>query len=324
MASVCHTGHYRVVNQDLSDWLDSVAAGCRARVEPLPPAASYRRFYRLWDTANVSRICMWAPPPNEDSSRFVTLARRLHTAGLPVPEIEAHEPVSGFVLMSDLGGRNLEAAYAAGEEDRAVEIAIEQLHLLQTLPPGEVPPYDRQRLEDELDIFSQWYVEGTLGEEPPAQWPALRERMAAEIIRQPTVVVHRDYHCQNLLLSPEGSFGIVDFQDALAGPALYDLASLLRDCYHRFSEGDISRHLHTYLQRTPLEIPEPERSLNLTALQRQLKAVGIFARLKLRDDKDSHLKYIQPVLEHAEFLAAGLDGYEALADWLQALRGSQP
>ena len=134
--------------------------------------------------------------------------------------------------------------------------------------------------------------------------------------------VHRDYHCRNLLFDPDsGELGVVDFQDALMGPASYDLASLLHDCYHDFSDAAIERWRNWYLEHSPLPL-NPETfalDVTLTAIQRQLKAVGIFVRLRLRDGKTTHLEHVLPVLDSISRLAAPLPQLAPLADWLATL-----
>ena len=303
-------------------WLSSVLpTGSTYRLEALAPAASFRRFYRV-HLETRSAVLMDAPAPQEDAARFVRLAHRFHRADVPVPDILAHHEPWGYVLMSDLGTRDLQAAYAAGEANEAVRTAIEHLVRLQRIPSEDVPPYTPQRLRDELHLFRQWFVEARLGRNVHPRWTEFCSAIVEEIICQPRCVVHRDYHCQNLLLSDAGQFGVVDFQDALAGPALYDLASLLRDCYHRFDEASIARFLALYLDSSAFQIDEPARALDLTALQRQLKAIGIFARLALRDGKDTHIEHIGPVLSHACDVTKRLDGYAELGNWLNELRGA--
>ena len=119
------------------------------------------------------------------------------------------------------------------------------------------------------------------------------------MLEQPQTCVHRDYHCRNLLFK-QNQLGVVDFQDALIGPGLYDIASLLRDCYYRHNEAQVDHYLGLFLQRSPYfdaaQFTSLKRAFDLTAIQRQLKALGIFARLHLRDGKSSHLVWIEPVL----------------------------
>ena len=119
------------------------------------------------------------------------------------------------------------------------------------------------------------------------------------MLEQPQVCVHRDYHCRNLLFN-QGQIGVVDFQDALVGPGLYDIASLLRDCYYQHAEQTIDYWLDYFLSRSPLfntnDFAATKSAFDHTAIQRQIKAVGIFARLHLRDAKSSHLRWITPVV----------------------------
>ena len=149
--------------------------------------------------------------------------------------------------------------------------------------------------------------------------------------------MHRDFHGRNLLRQPDGSVGVVDFQDALIGPATYDLASLLRDCYHAFPEATVARWRDAFVAASPLPLERATFALDmdLVALQRQLKAVGIFARLSLRDGRDSHLPHVVPVLERVAVLAAarasaapvlaGLaDHVEAILPAARARLGARP
>ena len=136
---------------------------------------------------------------------------------------------------------------------------------------------------------------------------------------QPQCCVHRDYHCRNLLFADSGAFGVVDFQDALLGPVSYDLASLLHDCYSTFSETEISRWRKPYLSLAPLTL-DPDafaQDLDWSAVQRQLKAIGIFARLNSRDGKPSHLPYIEPVLARLTDICRKYPELSPLGNWLK-------
>ena len=124
---------------------------------------------------------------------------------------------------------------------------------------------------------------------------------------QGKVCVHRDFHSRNLLWGSDQVTRVVDFQDALYGPALYDIASLLRDCYVRFDETEIARWRERFRARglaaglrSRPTLRQFARHLDMTAMQRQLKAIGIFSRLELRDARPSHLVDIAPVLASRE------------------------
>ena len=300
-------------------WLETTLGGVPDLVETLRPEASFREFYRV-HRGSSSHVAMFAPPEKEDPERFVRLARLFKNAGVPAPQIHASDLGRGFVLMEDFGPRHFLDLYRNGQADEALDRGISMLQVLQRMDPTVVPPYTAIRLSDELDIFRTWLIEGLLQMNVPAYWSAVCAQLIEDLDAQPAGVVHRDYHCKNLLITEAGNLGIVDFQDALAGPVLYDLASLLRDCYWRFDEPTIRRWLTRYVEDSGWHLEDPWNQLNRTALQRQLKAVGIFSRLYLRDSKSSHLRYIIPVLDHAAFLARESTSHAGFGDWLDSVQ----
>lgn len=298
------------------------AAGARLEHwQPLRVEASHRRFYRShWagaaGAAPTTLVTMVSPPERENNGQFVALAELFARHGIGVPRLYAVDEARGFVLMSDLGERHFEDVYLSDGPDAVLPRALETLHRLQRIDDPRVPPYTRQRFEDELGIYREWFL-GRLLDQPAegpldGAFPILVEATQ----RQPVCCVHRDFHCRNLLVTPAGGVGVVDFQDALMGPATYDLASLLRDCYYHFPESEVARWRDAYLAGTALAVDRAgfARDLDFTALQRQLKAVGIFARLWLRDGRDSHLPHIVPLLERIGALAAAYPELAALAE----------
>lgn len=310
------------VNPELSAWLATLLGQPPDAVETLRPEASFRSFFRV-TTSKGTVVAMDAPPDKEDAARFVRLARLMSSHGIPVPAILAADESRGFVLMEDLGRIHLIDLYRQGNIHDALAIAVDTLLVLQQLPARELPPYTRERLDDELAIFTTWFVQDAMVAPRPAEWAEFSEDLVASVADQPVTAIHRDWHCKNLLVR-DGRLGIVDFQDALAGPALYDLASLLRDCYWVFDEATVRSMLDRYLEASPLRFDNPLYLLNRTALQRQLKAIGIFARLRLRDGKTSHLDYIDGVLAQSARLARSSFPQLSIADWLESLRQRWP
>lgn len=310
------------MNPELYDWLAEFLGAPPGSVETLRPEASFRAFFRV-TTATGTAVAMDAPPDKEDAARFVRLARLMSSYAIPVPAILHADERRGFVLMEDLGSTHLIDCYRRGDTTSVLGLAVDNLLLLQRLPAGELPPYTPERLRDELTIFTTWFVEGAMITRPPAQWPGFAGELVVSVAAQPVTAIHRDWHCKNLLVR-DGRLGIVDFQDALAGPALYDLASLLRDCYWVFDEATVRAMLDRYLQATSLRFDQPLDLLNRTALQRQLKAIGIFARLCLRDGKTSHLDYVDGVLAQSSRLADTCFPGLPIAGWLDGLRRRWP
>lgn len=291
----------------------------RLRFEPLPVEASTRRFFRVHGGA-ATYVAMHAPPATEDNPRFVALARAFRAGGLCTPQVYAFDERRGYLLVEDLGRRNFETAYAEGAADAALDAALRALVLLQALPAGDIPPYTETRFAAELDLFANWLIGRLLGTVPPPFFAQVRELLVDATQSMPQRPLHRDYHCRNLLWRDDGTVGVLDFQDALIGPVTYDVASLLRDCYHAFDEADVAKWRTRYLRLAGLGIDERRfaHAFDLTALQRQLKAVGIFARLWLRDQRRSHLRDIVPVLRRIATVSRGYPETADLADWLDA------
>ena len=290
--------------------------GALVAFEPLAREASARQFYRA-TSHDGSRIAMDAPPATENNAQFRALSTLFRANGIPVPEVFAFDP-RGFLLVSDFGDRRFDQAYAAGREEECLDLALEALLRIQSVASDIVPRYEIARFRDELGIFAEWLVQGFLGLETPAFIDDAWETLIDATQAQPMVTVHRDYHSRNLLLRDDGSLGIVDFQDALRGPVTYDLVSLLRDCYHFFPDAIVAKWLTRYrrLADCGLTAPDFRRAFDLTGIQRHLKAAGIFARLKLRDGRDSHLRDIAPTLERVVDVAGGYRDLADLSHWI--------
>ena len=224
--------------QAIADFLG--AAGWAA-VEPtmLAGDASFRRYYRLIDGERRA-VLMDAPPPHEDVRSFVQVAGMLRRHGLSAPEIFAEDRELGLLLIEDFGDDTYTRLIARGaDEAELYTLAVDTLVALQravTTAP-DLPPYDEDRLLAEAALLTEWYAPEMLGaplstdlrEEYSALW---REALALAALPGPTLVL-RDYHVDNLMLLPGRDgvrrCGLLDFQDALAGPAGYDLVSLLED-----------------------------------------------------------------------------------------------
>ena len=297
--------------------------------EPLAAEASFRQFFRLRAGDN-SWIVMDSPPDKERNDQFCHLAAVFQAARLPVPEIIAADHAAGFYLLSDLGERDLETAYRDGDTDAALSAATDALVQLQQVRDPQIVAYTPARFSDELEIFNDWFLDHLLDRSLPVAVEPIFDLLVRRTQDQPQCCVHRDYHCRNLLFSRSGQLGIVDFQDALVGPAAYDLASLLRDCYHEFPETEVARWCRIYLTRREQHTEASydsgrfRQDVDYCAVQRQLKAIGIFARLAGRDGKVSHLPHIAPLLRRLIRLCNDYPELAALGTFLEQLPGQLP
>ena len=295
--------------QELSAWLEPRLAELfeRRGWGEVPPAtlisassdASFRRYFR-WESEGRSLVVMDAPPPQEDCRPFVKVAGLLAEAGLHVPEILAADLQRGFLLLGDLGRQTYLDVIDDSNADALFDDAIRALIALQQLPVSSpLPAYDEALLRRELQLFPDWYVQRHLGHgfsaAQQAVWDQACQLLIDSALRQPRVLVHRDYMPRNLMLSTPNP-GVLDFQDAVIGPVTYDITSLFKDAFLSWPEARVERWLQQYWESARVVgIPVQDsfdqfrHASDLMGLQRHLKVIGIFARICHRDGKPRYL-----------------------------------
>jgi len=329
----------------LSAWLDGVLPVPATAIAPASEDASFRRYFRvtLADAVTLpdqreraaTLIAMDAPPPQEDCRPFVAVAQLLLDAGVHAPAVLAADLERGFLLLTDLGTRMYLHALDARSAPALYSDASAALVRWQlTSRDGVLPPYDRTLLERELRLFPDWYVTKHLGVALTAAQESTLEQAFAKILdnnlAQPTVFVHRDYHSRNLMLADPNP-GVLDFQDAVYGPISYDLVSLLRDAYIEWEEEQqIDWAVRYWEAARAAHLPVAEqfaefwRDFEWIGVQRQLKVLGIFARLCHRDGKAGYLKDMPRVMGYLRGACARYRELGPLLRLLDALEERKP
>jgi aminoglycoside/choline kinase family phosphotransferase len=304
---------------------------------PASADASFRRYFRAtlaapWDGAAGAEalIVMDAPPAHEDCRPFVHVAQLLRDAGVNAPDVVASDVDRGYLLLTDLGTTTFASALDAQTAPALYSDAIDALILWQSASrDGVLPDYDDALLRRELLLFPDWYVARHLGADLTAAQRSSLERVfdavLANNLAQPRVFVHRDYHSRNLMVAAPNP-GVLDFQDAVYGPITYDLVSLLRDAYVEWDEERQLDWAVRYWERARVaKLPVDAdfgtfwRDFEWMGVQRQLKVLGIFARLSIRDGKAGYVKDMPRVLGYLRRAAAryrDLDPLTALLDEL--------
>lgn len=315
-------------------WLNQTLAdlGLRKMAEPLAltAEASTRRFMRI-TTNQGPLVLMDAPPATENNAQFRALSPWLRQHGLHAPIIHSEEASHGFMLLEDLGdewlGRALTAANPDGRQ-RLYALAIDTLIRFQRAgqdaPPPGAPAYDHARLTRELSLFHGQFASRLMALEPPREaWQPACDALITTSLVQPRACVYLDYHSRNLLLLEDGSLGLVDFQDIHIGPVCYDLVSLLRDCYLRWPEAEVTTLRTHYLDRARTAgiagLDDTEgfiRGFDLCGVQRHLKALGIFARVALDRGQFHYFEDMPRVLGHLLEITPRYRETAALGRWL--------
>lgn len=324
----------------LCQWLDRLAtpAGLdSATLTPVSGDASFRRYFRI-QGRTTTYVVMDAPPPHEDCRPFVKMARRLGQGGLRVPEVHAMDLEQGFLVLSDLGDQTFLEALRHGLKDaedlqRHYQGALRALVRIQQCPASDLPAYDEQRLQDELTVFPHWYLHVHHGMTPDADAQTQLARIFDLLVRQaatqPRVLVHRDYHSPNLMLgpgAPDFEPGVIDFQDALYGPLSYDIASLVMDARTSWDEPqqlDWAIRYWEYARAAGLPVPTDFAQFHLEyewmSLQRNLRILGVFARLSHRDGKHHYLEHMPRVQHYVRQVAERYNAFHPLVRLLDTV-----
>ncbi|MGO1765823.1 MAG: aminoglycoside phosphotransferase family protein [Advenella sp.] len=321
-------------------WLAPIAEKYGMRTDSLRPAssdASFRRYFRV-DTETGSLVVMDAPPAQEDCRPFIDIARRLDAAGLSVPAILEAKVEDGLLLLSDLGHDTFYQRIVNGIDNASLQAlylgALDALVRMQQVPTEQLPVYDGAKLREELALFPDWYIgrhcNTTLTDKERAALETIFDRLSAHNARQATCFVHRDFHSPNLMINDHpgngAGPGIIDFQDAVRGPVSYDLVSLVMDARTTWEEPQQLDWAIRYWERAkaagipvPADFADFHVDYEWMGLQRNLRILGVFARLSIRDGKSHYQQHMPQVNAYVRQVAGRYNAFRPLLRLLDRL-----
>jgi aminoglycoside/choline kinase family phosphotransferase len=267
--------------------------------------ASFRHYDRIRQ-AERRAVLMDAPPPKEDVRPFVRIARHLETLGYSAPRLFGIDEAAGLLLLEDLGDDTYTRLLAGGADETALyRLAVEllaDLHRRAEAIPAGIPAYDDDRLLAEALLLTDWYMPAvglTVCDRARAAYADTWRGLFPVARGVPETLVLRDFHVDNLMLLERtglAACGLLDFQDAVAGPLTYDLMSLLEDARRDIPAALVSDMKALYTTLNPaIQQDTFAASWAVLAAQRHAKVIGIFTRLCRRDGKPTYLVHIPRV-----------------------------
>ena len=304
---------------------------------PASADASFRRYFRATWPGGETAILMDAPPDKEDVRPFVTIAGLMADAGLTAPQILAADLENGYLLLNDLGNsgylKTLHAADAK-EADTLMRGAIKALVQWQkSSRPDTLPTYDEALLRRELALFPEWcicrHAGLELSDKEQGWLNGVMDALVQSALEQPAVFVHRDYMPRNMMRTDDPNVpAILDFQDAVYGPITYDVVSLFRDAFISWDEERELDWVIRYWEEARkagltvhADFGDFWRAYEFMGLQRHLKVLGIFCRLKYRDGKDKYIEDLPRFMNYAKKTASRYLQLKPLLNLLDRLDG---
>ena len=268
---------------------------------PIKNDASFRKYFRV-----DKKILMDADPNfGEDVSSFININHLLTDFRLNVPEIYSIDKENGFLLIEDLGENIFSKILNSENEEQLYKQAIEVLAEIYKKNLEEfdnfsfLEKYSIEKLQDESQLFIEWYLKKYLDiditDTDIQDFKEIISKIFNTLNTNFEKLVLRDYHVDNLILQNSKSglkkVGILDFQDAVIGSSSYDLISIVEDVRRPISNDLKNRLIKYFIDLTGYEVNQLEKELAFYSVQRNLKILGIFSRLNLRDNKPRYMLY---------------------------------
>lgn len=274
--------------------------------------ASFRSYYRIFVGAKTF-ILMFAPPSHEDIKPFEKIADFLFKNNFSAPEIFARDEENGFLLLEDLGDDTYVRVLAAdkSKELSFYEKAADCLIELHKITPPILPPYNHALLFREVMLFVDWYLplqKKMMSLQEKARFKFLWFQLFDLLDKENQTLVLRDYHADNLMILPNRAghkqVGQLDFQDAVIGSKAYDLVSLLEDARRDVDQKNREIVFNYYLKKSGCAKEQFITDYEILSLQRNIKIIGIFSRLSMRDGKHNYLNLLPRVLDFVRIRAS--------------------
>jgi len=289
------------IDNKVLNWLKSNSI-VYEKIEVVSADASFRSYYRIYINGET-KIVMDSSLQKNSLIPFIEITNRLQSVHRP--KIYVEDLARGFLLLEDLGDRDLFSFLREDNFKYFYEKVIDEIVNMQKTDTSDLPLYDREFLLFEMNLMQEWYLDRYL----KVVLDHKRERIIKEsldailevVLSQPNnLFVHRDLHSRNIMLGEFDKLSIIDYQDARVGAITYDLVSILRDCYISFDSEQIEELALLFRDRVGLTVDDKTflKWFDFMGLQRHIKVLGIFARLSIRDGKDRYLDDLPQVLEY--------------------------
>lgn len=278
---------------------------------PLAPDASLRLYYRVINNNQEKLILCYTPPDNCDLNTYIKISNYLSSINVSVPNIFAYDRNKGYMLLEDFGNMSMKAHLLISESDVLSAEYRSMLDLLLDIQTSKLPTnikfYDKETFLKHAKYYLDWYIipyKSKLSDSKYMEWLNVWENLLSSVDIIPRSFVHRDFHVDNIMMLYDRlglrRFGVIDFQDGILGPSLYDVVSLLQD--PRFLlDFYLMEDLLEYFLNKSVGLRLYKRYFYIIGLHRALWIKAIFMKKKIQYNDTRYDHYIPAINSIIEY-----------------------
>ena len=270
--------------------------------------ASFRTFFRKKDNQKNSIIVLAKKEKFKNLVVYDAINKILQKNNILAPRLYKENYNKDYIEIEDFGNKTVFQELIKRRKNKFIyfkkiinllikiqSIRNRQIHTFKN-KKYLIPKYEKRILIKEANLFCDWYVKKNFSKTDIKKFSKdfrkVIKNLSTRLTLKENVFVHRDFHVSNLMLIKKG-IGLIDSQDALVGNRAYDLASLIDDVRFKTSKSLKKRIFNYYLkEQKKIDVRKFKNDFEILSVMRNLKIIGIFTRLAIRDGKKDYLKLI--------------------------------
>ena len=270
--------------------------------------ASFRTFFRKKDNQKNSIIVLAKKEKFKNLVVYDAINKILQKNNILAPRLYKENYNQDYIEIEDFGNKTVFQELIKRRKNKFIyfkkiinllikiqSIRNRQIHTFKN-KKYLIPKYEKRILIKEANLFCDWYVKKNFSKTDIKKFSKdfrkVIKKLSTRLTLKENVFVHRDFHVSNLMLIKKG-IGLIDSQDALVGNRAYDLASLIDDVRFKTSKSLKKRIFNYYLkEQKKIDVRKFKNDFEILSVMRNLKIIGIFTRLAIRDGKKDYLKLI--------------------------------
>ena len=280
-----------------------------SKLVPIKADASFRKFYRKKIKKKSSIIVYAEKEKIQNLLNYDSVNKLLLQKNINAPRLLSENFNQNLIEIDDLGTKTILDILKKKNTNKlkiykkilVILIKLQKIKLRKIKNFKKkfykIPIYSNKLIFNEANLFLDWYIPKIVNKNKRLKIKKELKKIITSLIKKiqlpNTTFVHRDFHVSNLMIK-KNKISVIDSQDAVYGNIAYDLASLIDDVRLKTSKNIKEMIYQSYLNLNKKKINKIKfkNDFEILSVLRNLKIIGIFTRLAIRDKKKIYLKLI--------------------------------